>query len=613
MKAEVHTVSSSSYLTVTTKKSTPTTKTTRDEQSQSTVNRTITSSTEATTWFQNKRNQSQSFKSNPKSKSNRIEIIEKIVIDQIWSAAYADFGFITDNTITHAQYVAYYNSDRRIVIGMRKLDGGYGSSTSSSSSSVFEKYVLPHPNPDPLHPSTKSPPLKRKYNSVIQGWDEHNYLTLAVDKEGYLHLAGNMHVTPLLYYRMTQLGNLSSMEYVPIMVDKHSEDQMTYPKFLYTPDKSLIFHYRYRAIGNGLEYYNIYNTTTKTWKRFLNTPLFGSKDMKRYAYQVGPYQGPGGNDNPGEEGYLDGWYHLIWMWRLNPGPERNHNISYAKSKDLKHWVTADYNDGTAAGGDDGYGQNETANRKSYLLPLPMDVKNSRKAVIDPVSSNNGGMINTQHRLGFDRKNRPIISYHKNDGNGRTQACVARYDLVAKSWKVSIVSSWNYTHILRGNHSSWIRLGTIQQYHRQDEDELDDDEEGENSKHRLLSSQSSSSSKELLALPYQHWKHGNGLLLFDEESLQPVTVVPTIPLRYPMDLYQIKTTSSSSEFSKSMVVRWLDDDPNRNRHNEIDTLPPDNKSIYYGLRWESLSHNKNTPRDEPWPPNSDLVLYRFKYN
>ena len=31
-------------------------------------------------------------------------------------------------------------------------------------------------------------------------WDSHNYITMTADRDGYLHLSGNMHVAPLVYF-----------------------------------------------------------------------------------------------------------------------------------------------------------------------------------------------------------------------------------------------------------------------------------------------------------------------------------------------------------------------------------------------------------------------------
>ena len=33
------------------------------------------------------------------------------------------------------------------------------------------------------------------------GWDSHNSITMTPDDDGHLHLSGNMHCVPLIYFR----------------------------------------------------------------------------------------------------------------------------------------------------------------------------------------------------------------------------------------------------------------------------------------------------------------------------------------------------------------------------------------------------------------------------
>ncbi|MEO0588610.1 MAG: BNR repeat-containing protein, partial [Planctomycetota bacterium] len=185
--------------------------------------------------------------------------------------------------MTHGdrQYLAYYNADRRMVVAQRSLDD-----------SAFERFVLPSE-------STK-PPRHSEATSTIQGWDSHNYITMAVDRDGHLHLSGNMHRDPLLYFRSDVPGDITTLTQVHAMVGSE-EDHCTYPKFKTAPNGSLLFHYRDGGSGNGNEIYNVYDTATRTWSRFLKNGLISGQG-KRNAYQRGPVLGP------------DGWYHLLWMW-----------------------------------------------------------------------------------------------------------------------------------------------------------------------------------------------------------------------------------------------------------------------------------------------------------
>ena len=69
-----------------------------------------------------------------------------------------------------------------------------------------------------------------KVNSWL-GWDSHNYVTMELDKKGYLHVMGNMHGDELEYFRMTKPMSVRSIERVDVMVEAELESHMTYPVF----------------------------------------------------------------------------------------------------------------------------------------------------------------------------------------------------------------------------------------------------------------------------------------------------------------------------------------------------------------------------------------------
>ena len=149
-------------------------------------------------------------------------------------------------------------------------------------------------------------------------------------------------------------------------------DRCTYPVFMRGPIMN-DFRYRDGSSGNAVEFYNIYDVETRTWRRLHDTPLLdGMGQMNAYARS--PQKGP------------DGMFHMIWMWRDTPDAATNHDISYARSRDLVAWETG--------GGD--------------ALALPITIESG--AIVDPVPPR-GGMIMTQS-LGFDHQKRPVISYHK---------------------------------------------------------------------------------------------------------------------------------------------------------------------------------------------------------
>jgi hypothetical protein len=251
------------------------------------------------------------------------------------------------------QYVAYYDKLHRMTVASRPLD---------SDKWTYE--VLP---------------------SKV-GWDSHNYITMAIDDDGYLHVSGNMHCVPLIYFRMEKPGDITTLR--KLSMTGNTEKRCTYPKFMRDADNRLIFHYRDGGSGRGNEIYNVYDRKTKTWTRFLDTPLTDGQG-KMNAYMQGPVRGP------------DGFFHMIWVWRDTPDCATNHHLSYARSKDLIHWESA----------------------FAHKVDLPLTI-NEKKLWIDPIPSG-GGIINGGAKLSFDKDNRPIVNYHKGDKDGNMQVYAAR--------------------------------------------------------------------------------------------------------------------------------------------------------------------------------------------
>jgi len=230
------------------------------------------------------------------------------------------------------------------------------------------------------------------------GWDSHNRIAMAVDAAGQLHVAANMHNDPLVYFRTTA-GDVRTLARVPVMADAAAERSMTYPMFLKDAGGRLIFSYRDGGSGRGREIYNVLDGGG--WKRLLDAPL-ADGEGKSSAYFVGPVPGP------------DGWFHLSWVWRDTPDAATNHDLSYARSRDLVRWERSD---GTA-------------------LPLPIRLGDAE--VVDPVPVREG-MINNNTVPGFDAAGRVVIAFHKFDAAGNTQMFVARRE--AKAWRVVQASDW----------------------------------------------------------------------------------------------------------------------------------------------------------------------------
>ena len=292
-------------------------------------------------------------------------IVETVDIEDVFSGHPVNFALVTRQ---NRQFAAYYDAQRNMTVASRTLP---------STTWTFKR--LP----------------------TVLGWDSHNHVAMALDSANQIHVSGNMHNVPLVYFRTTAAYDVSTLARVNSMVGTN-EASVTYPEFFAGPSNTLVFIYRDGGSGNGNHIFDSY--ANGTWSRLLGTPLTDGQGA-RNAYPVGPIQGP------------DGWFHLVWVWRDSPDASTNHDISYIRSQNLTSWVTGNGNAAT--------------------LPITLSTPN---AVVDavPVSS---GMINNNTKVGFDSQRRPVVGYHKFDASGNTQLYNARFE--GGRWVVYKTTDWTY--------------------------------------------------------------------------------------------------------------------------------------------------------------------------
>ena len=276
----------------------------------------------------------------------------------------------------NCQYVAYYDTLHKMVLASRKLNQKKWSYKSLE---------------------TKVP------------WDSHNYISLFVDEAGYIHVVGNMHSSPLVYFKSSKPWDINSMQALHKMTGKE-EDVTTYPEFMYGPKGETLFHYRYGRSGNGYEVFNVLDVSSQKWSRLIDKPLIDGEG-ERNAYMQGPILGP------------DGYFHLLWVWRETPDCSSNHTLSYARSKDLVHW--------------------ENVNGEKTGFPITL--KDS--CVVVDATPEKGGLINIGIKLGFDSSNRVMVGYHKYDDKGNTQLYLSRND--GGKWNAVKQTNWDYRWDFKG--------------------------------------------------------------------------------------------------------------------------------------------------------------------
>jgi hypothetical protein len=397
-------------------------------------------------------------------------------ITPVWSGHSVGFYLLTTGG---KQFAAFYDAERNLTVASRALD---------------------------VNPWTLTR-LPRK-----TGWDSHNYITMTADDEGYLHLSGDMHCVPLVYFRSAKPLDATTFEPIHKMTGER-EKKVTYPHFLRGAKNELLFTYRDGSSGNGDQLFNLYDHATKTWKRLMDQPLTAGlgKDSVN-AYFHGPVRGS------------DGFFHLCWVWRDHGGCETNHDLSYARSKDLVNWERSD----------------------GKPLALPITLKTTE--IVDPVPPK-GGIINGNTKIGFDAQKRVVIGYHKYDAKGNTQIYNAR--LEEGGWKIYQTSDWDYRWDFSGGGSISFEVGL---------GPVNVEADGS------------------LSQDYSNKKLGGGTWKLDEATLKPVGSVKRPP-QYPSALAKVESTfpemqvrwcadaGSSSEQGVRYVLRWETLGPNRDRPRE----------------------------------------------
>jgi hypothetical protein len=161
---------------------------------------------------------------------------------------------------------------------------------------------------------------RKRLPSRFGGWDAHNTLVVAVDAQNRVHVAGNMHASPLVY-AAGPLDDLDAVTLSPMI--GRNEDSATYPHFLHDRAGNLMFLYRDGMSGNGLWLLNIWRHGR--WERL--GPLFSSRDAKG---PVSAYPSAFVKDRSGR-------FHVAIVWRRTPDVATNFALTYASTRDFQQW------------------------------------------------------------------------------------------------------------------------------------------------------------------------------------------------------------------------------------------------------------------------------------
>lgn len=182
------------------------------------------------------------------------------------------------------QFAAYYDNDGQMILARRQLETDH-----------WERQAT------------------RLRGAVA---DAHNAISIAIDGDGFLHVAWDHHGQPLNYARGTEPLGLELGPRLP-MTGK-LENRVTYPEFHRLPNGDLLCLYRDGQSGRGRLVLNRYRVTSRRWETVQDNLIDGEGERS-------PYWGA----------TVDamGRLHLAWIWRETPDVATNHDLAYAFSDD----------------------------------------------------------------------------------------------------------------------------------------------------------------------------------------------------------------------------------------------------------------------------------------
>jgi hypothetical protein len=203
-----------------------------------------------------------------------------------------------DAILTHAgyQYAAWYTASRHAMVARRQLPGG-----------AWQAVRLPH---------------------RLSVDDSHNSISLGVSPaDGRLHVAMDTHSSRLYYVKSSP--DRASFGPVQRTLDGIELGDVTYPRFLVTPEGRLQLSYRTGVSGNGVQELAEYDGSWRVlgeWSSATGPFVYnGVTSNTRNMYLHGVTYGP------------DGRLHAAFTWRegvlYRSGGLSNHDTAYVYSDD----------------------------------------------------------------------------------------------------------------------------------------------------------------------------------------------------------------------------------------------------------------------------------------
>ena len=219
------------------------------------------------------------------------------------------------------QYVTYFDAQRRVCLGRRKL-------------------------PDGKWDNIQFKDHKFKTN------DSHNSAVIGIcDKDGTIHMAFDHHATQL-NYRISKIGAAHDPESVkwnaklfsPVLHTLGTvklDKRVTYPRFVPAPNGNLLLYYRSVTSGNGNGEIEEYDGKRHRWRRGMGP--FIARDQGTYTFdgRTSQFRCPYMNNLS----YAGDRLHASWIWRdrfEKTSAKNQHDLCYVYSDDNgRTWLNSD--------------------------------------------------------------------------------------------------------------------------------------------------------------------------------------------------------------------------------------------------------------------------------
>ena len=225
--------------------------------------------------------------------------------------------------------------------------------------------------------------------------DDHEWIAMIIDNDGFMHIMCNCHRTPLVYL----YGSVNDIDDIAVS-DKLAWDEATYPDFIKNGN-NLYAIFRDKASNGGrwkvysYDYSDgTYSATTEEW--VCDGTDNGSATQTDST--ACPYWQQWTMDRE------NGWYYNAFCWRSTTDVTSNHDICFIKTQDFITFY----------------------NYKGEELSLPITLLNKNACLIKCVSKNMH-LFNQQGIKAAVVNGNPVVFYAMDDSDNNTNVFMMSFE------------------------------------------------------------------------------------------------------------------------------------------------------------------------------------------